>query len=250
MSHGLLPSFGRPSSTPWPKLRAGPPFYPQIHQSSQVLLPTELRCSSINHSQESYGSVSPTSAPSPSRFKVKFQTLKGCKLGIGRFPDFEYDATGGSGTATGKADGPTDELTTRFETESLHIPPLTGATTRFLGFPLPPLLEIAIAPEVFEGTINTRSGKVELQFRARFLFSIGKLYKAPPLVVETNLTSEESVGSIRRGRGERLGREGRCSLVGVAAVEAIDDVFMNFFLSLPTECIANLNAKISIAEAE
>lgn len=43
--------------------------------------------------------------------------------------------------------------------------------------------------------------------------------------------------------------EGRCRLVGVAVVDPIDDLFMNTFLSLPTECIAYLSATISIAAA-
>ena len=41
--------------------------------------------------------------------------------------------------------------------------------------------------------------------------------------------------------------EGRCKLVGVAVVDPIDDLFMNTFLGLPAECIAYLNATISIA---
>lgn len=37
------------------------------------------------------------------------------------------------------------------------------------------------------------------------------------------------------------------ALVGVATVDPIDDFLLNSFLSLPTECIAILNAEISIA---
>ena len=89
--------------------------------------------------------------------------------------------------------------------------------------------------------------QVELVFRARFLFSVGSIYRAPPLMVETTLTSEESRGSMRSGRGERMDEEGRCKMVGVAVVDPINDALMNAFLGLPTECIAILNAKISIA---
>jgi len=46
-----------------------------------------------------------------------------------------------------------------------------------------------------------------------------------------------------------MDEEGRCKLVGVAVVDPVDDLFMNTFLSLPTECIAYLNATISIATA-
>ena len=41
--------------------------------------------------------------------------------------------------------------------------------------------------------------------------------------------------------------EGKCRLVGVARVETVDDFFMNTFLSLPSECLADLQAVISVA---
>lgn len=89
--------------------------------------------------------------------------------------------------------------------------------------------------------------QVELRFRAKFCFSVGSVYKAQPLLVETVLTSEESKGKVRGGRGQRLDEDGLCRLVGVATVEPINDVFMDTFLSLPTECLADLNAVISFS---
>ncbi|CAL9124972.1 unnamed protein product [Musa textilis] len=208
-------------------------------------------CSPISSSytgpskQESSGRV----VPAPDAYSVKFETLEGCKLGISRYPDFDYNAKGGVGNAVGTKDRTDDMLCVSFDVGALDIPPLTGATTKLLGLPLPPLLKIAIVPEVFQGTISGGSGKVELMFRARFLFSVGSIYRAPPLLVETTLTSEESRGTMRAGRGERMDEEGRCQLVGVAVVDPIDDALMNAFLGLPTECIAMLNAKISILAA-
>lgn len=84
---------------------------------------------------------------------------------------------------------------------------------------------------------------------AKFWFSVGSIYRAPPLLVKTVLTSEESNGTIRSGRGKRLDKEGNCSLVGVATVDPIDDFLMNTFLGLPTECLANLNAVISFSNS-
>jgi hypothetical protein len=60
------------------------------------------------------------------------------------------------------------------------------------------------------------------------------------------MTSEESKGAIRSGTGGRMDGNGRCKLVGVAVVDPIDDLFLNAFLTLPTECIAYLNATISM----
>lgn len=65
--------------------------------------------------------------------------------------------------------------------------------------------------------------------------------------MDTLLTSDESKGGMRGGKGERLNEEGRCKLVGVATVEPIDDLFMNTFLGLPTECLAKMNSTISLS---
>lgn len=91
--------------------------------------------------------------------------------------------------------------------------------------------------------------QVDLQFKAKFWFSIGSIYKALPLMVETVLTSEESKGTLRSGRGERLNEEGKCRLVGVATVDPIDDFLLDSFLGLPTECLAVLNATISFSSS-
>lgn len=82
---------------------------------------------------------------------------------------------------------------------------------------------------------------------AKFFFSAGSVYKAPPLLVKTLLTSEESKGTMKSGRGKRLNEEGKCKLVGVATVDPIDDFLMNSFLGLPTECLAELNSMIIIS---
>ncbi|XP_058084824.1 uncharacterized protein LOC131232536 [Magnolia sinica] len=182
-------------------------------------------------------------------YNVKFQTLRSCKLGISRYPDFDYNAEGGTGTAAGTKNTAivSDKISISFDAQTLYIPPLTDSTTRFLGLPLPPFLKIDILPELFQGTIDEETGQVDLEFRAKFLFSVGSIYRAPPLLVSTVLTSEESRGKIKGGRGERLDGEGKCRLVGVATVDPISDLLMDSFLGLPTECLADLNAIISIS---
>ncbi|XLS95561.1 hypothetical protein HN51_071569, partial [Arachis hypogaea] len=146
-----------------------------------------------------------------------------------RYPDFEYDAQGGIGTGS----------VAKVATDNIN-------ELLFFGLPLPPFLKIDIVPEAFQGTINQESGKVDLEFKAKFLFSVGSIYKAPPLMVKTVLTSEESKGNMKSGRGKRLDEEGNCRLVGVAKVDPIDDFLMNSFLALPTECLADLNAVTSM----
>ncbi|XP_022945057.1 uncharacterized protein LOC111449415 [Cucurbita moschata] len=190
-----------------------------------------------------------TQIPKSNFSTVNFKSLTACKLGISRYPDFEYNAEGGTGTGSAKIDGDggSGEVSVSFDLGTLYIPPLTTQTTKFLGLPLPPFLKIDIVPELFHGNINQESGKIELEFKAKFLFSVGNVYKAPPLLVKTVLTSEESKGSIRSGKGERLDEKGKCRLVGVAIVDPIDDLLLNSFLSLPTECIAKLNAIITFS---
>ncbi|CAN7046099.1 hypothetical protein IGI04_008545 [Brassica rapa subsp. trilocularis] len=203
-------------------------------------------------------SSKPNTTQLPSNlYTVSFKTIGTGKLSISRYPDFEYSPQGGSGSGTARcidADGcdknrtSNSELSVSFDVGTLYIPSLTNQTTKFLGLPLPPFLKIDIAPEMFQGTIDQDSGKVELEFTAKFCFTAGGgIYRAPPLVVKTVLTTEESIGEKKRGRGERMDGEGKCRLVGVARVETVDDLFMNTFLSLPSECLADLQAVISVA---
>lgn len=98
--------------------------------------------------------------PKTNAYSVGFKTLGACKLGISRYPNFEYDAEGGTGTGTGTklADG--NEISVSFDIETLYIPSLTSATTKFLGLPLPPFLKIDIVPQLFQGNINQESGQV------------------------------------------------------------------------------------------
>ncbi|KAL2527211.1 hypothetical protein Adt_12265 [Abeliophyllum distichum] len=219
-----------------------PTIQPNLRTHNTIALFSSYK----NLNVEQKTTLTETKVPKSDAYSVKFKTLGGCKLGISRYPDFEYDAQGGTGTGTGTKIMDA-EISVDFDMKTLYIPPLSTATTKFLGLPLPPFLRIDIVPEFLGGSINQESGQVDLKFMAKFWFSMGSVYKAPPLMVETVLTSEESDGKIRRGRGERLNKEGRCSLVGVAKVEPINDFFMDSFLGLPTECLANLNATISIS---
>ncbi|OEL32749.1 hypothetical protein BAE44_0006234 [Dichanthelium oligosanthes] len=220
------------------------PRPPSIRRGAVV-----LACAPGSEQRSSPGVVAAQARPGSDTLSVEFRTREGCRLGIARYPDFAYDAQGGrgAGAARGAESGEVGTVLVDFDVASLYIPPMSGATTRFLGLPLPPFLKIEILPEALGGTIDRATGQVDLKFRSRFCFSVGSVYKAPPLFVDTTLTSEESRGAIRSGTGERMDDEGKCKLVGVAVVDPIDDLFMNTFLSLPTECIAYLNATISIA---
>lgn len=99
-------------------------------------------------------------------YTANFKSLRACKLGIAKYPDFEYNAEGGKGNGTGATkitDGEfNEEISVSFDLKTLYIPPLTSATTKFLGLPLPPFLKIDVVPELFQGSINRESGQVKL----------------------------------------------------------------------------------------
>lgn len=176
--------------------------------------------------------------------RIELRTLRDCRLGIARYPDFVYNGEGGGGFGTAEEleDG---RLAVEFDTENLYIPPLGFKTTTFLGLPLPPFICIDVVPQSLKGFIERANGKVELQFSAKFLFSIGSLYRAPALLVDTLLTTGQTEGRLRQGQGKRLDSEEECRLVGVAPLVPVEDAFMNAFLTLPTDCLANLAAKFT-----
>ncbi|KAH9621118.1 hypothetical protein KSS87_008383 [Heliosperma pusillum] len=223
------------------------PLQPKVYKTRILAIAS----SSSNPETGKIASSTPTKEAQPltkqSAYNVKFKTMGGCKLGISRYPDFEYNAEGGFGSGSGSGnDDPNGEVVwVSFDVGKLYIPSVTSGTTRFLGLPLPPFLRIDIVPEILEGSIYKETGKVDLAFKAKFWFSIGTIYKAPPLLVTTNLTSEGAEGEIRKGRGKRMDKNGECELVGVARVDPINDILMDTFLSLPTECLALLNASIT-----
>lgn len=119
----------------------------------------------------SYTDAITDTTPVQKTFKVEFRTLEGCKLGIWRYPIFEYNANGGLGNGTGqeKKGETSDIIDVDFNVKDLYIPSLNGETTKFLGLPLPPFLKIDIVPEILQGNIDRKSGKVDNSIYISFL---------------------------------------------------------------------------------
>lgn len=175
-------------------------------------------------------------------------TLSGCELVIGGYPRFRYNATGGRALAEASAaeDG---ALQLSFDPSQTRIPDLCGRTTRFLGLPLPPGLRIAIAAERLKGLVEPGSGSVQLQFEARFRFEIqlaGALrYRAPDLLVTTNLTTAAIQSRRHRRQGCPLDSDGRGRLVGTAMIAPCGEPWLDRFLGLPDEALAVLDVRLS-----
>lgn len=186
---------------------------------------------------------------------LQLTTQAGCRLAIGAYPAFRYDGRGGGGVGQlhghGSAPGTGGDRPLAFAPASLVIPPLNSRTTRFLGLPLPPGLEIAIRPERLDGWLEPASGAVQLHFQARFHCRAGRLYAPPPLWVDTHL-STAAWGEGRHQRwgalaGKPLAADGTACLVGVAAVPPSGDPWLDRFLGLPGEALAVLQCRLTPA---
>eukprot|EP00897_Mesotaenium_endlicherianum_P002622 jgi/Mesen1/2388/ME000157S01525 len=184
----------------------------------------------------------------PEGSTVRLSILGKCGLGVSVYPDFVYNPMGGGGegTATDVGDG---RIFIKFDPRTVKIPAVEGSTTTLLGVPLPPPIRIDILPERLEGFIERATGKVELVFQAKFFFSTGPLYRAPPLLVDTLLTTEHSQGVTRSAQGHRLDPQGACKIVGTARVPPVDDAFLTNFLMLPADVLAALPARFELIPA-
>lgn len=230
------------------------------------------------------------------------RTRPGCRLAISIYPSFTYDSSGGGGDAAVSPAGsgsapalpacvpppPPGALAVSFDPARLSIPALDWRTTRFLGLPLPPGLEIAITPITLAGWVDRESGRVALAFDASFQFSAFGLcvlivflflffssrvlalrtfkithsplpaspcpsttplrYRPPPIPVETLLSTEAVAGQQLSGAGTRLDAgTGAARLAGVSRVP-LNDAFLSWFLRLPADCLAEMQAVFEFGE--
>ena len=180
----------------------------------------------------------------------RLDTLQHCSLAIAAYPRFRYDARGGGAEGV-VASGSTPGRLSLCLANSVSIPALDWRSTRFLGLPLPPGLRIEILPDRLEGELNSQSGEVRLQFQARFRFQLQlgsqPVYTAPDLHVHTELRTDAVVGTRHRGRGEPIGPSGEAHLVGVAVIAPSGAAWLDRFLGLPDEALAELHCRFEVA---
>ena len=175
---------------------------------------------------------------------MQLKSLDGCRLAIGKYPSFSYNAYGGGGEAELLPNQKSNLLHISFSSKTFSIPPLTSKTTKFLSFPLPPGFRIEMFMDQLEGTIDKKSGEILLKFESKFLFSIGTVLSFPELIVKTLLTTGKVKGKLHKGEGLVLQNNGITKLVGISIIPKTGHKILDTFLGLPNEALAELHCEI------
>tara|TARA_Y100001968_G_scaffold311433_1_gene333475 strand:- start:719 stop:1249 length:531 start_codon:yes stop_codon:yes gene_type:complete len=175
---------------------------------------------------------------------MQLKSLEGCRLRIGKYPPFTYNAYGGGGEAILLPNQKNNLLNISFSSKKFSIPALTSKTTRFLYLPLPPGFKIEMTMDQLEGTIDKNSGEVLLKFESKFILSIGPMLKFPELIVKTLLTTGTVKGKSHEGQGSVLKSSGKTKLVGIATIPKTNNKILDTFLDLPNEALAELKCEI------
>ena len=175
---------------------------------------------------------------------MQLKSLKGCRLKIGYFPPFSYNASGGGGQGRLLSSKKNNIVYLSFSSKTFSIPPLTSKTTKFLSLPLPPGLKIEMFMDRLEGTINKNSGDVVFTFESKFVFSIGTIFKFPHLIIKTSLNTGLVKGKLHKAKGLVLQKNGKTKLVGISIIPPTGNKILDAFLGLPNEALAELECEI------
>ena len=176
---------------------------------------------------------------------MRLKSLEGCRLKIGSYPHFDYNASGGGGEGeliSSKTNNNNYYL--RFSSQTFSIPPLTSQTTKFLSLPLPPGIKIKMSLDKLEGNIDKDSGKILLEFESKFVLSIGEIFKFPDLLVNTSLKTGLVKSKLHTAQGLALRKTGKTKLVGIAIIPRTGNKILDTFLGLPNEALAELECEI------
>jgi hypothetical protein len=160
-----------------------------------------------------------------------------------------YDAGGDSVAARCGPLGADGRRVLVFDTAP--VTPVNGGSTSILGIPLPPFVEISIAPRALSGWFEPATGRCELDFDAAFTpVILGRTF--PALSVTAPLRTGASVGAQRSGEGQRWeAATGECVLAAVARVAPTGDALLDTFLQLPADALALLPARLEwLSEAQ
>ena len=175
---------------------------------------------------------------------MELHSLKGCRLSIGSYPYFLYDASGGGGKASVFETTEKNSKYLRFCSKTFQIPPLSRKTTKFLTLSLPPGIVINMSMDKLEGKINLESGEIILNFEAKFTLKIFSSFKFPNLIIKSVLNTGSITSKSYQSQGLRRQKDGRTKLVGIATVLKTNNFILDNLLFLPTEALAELECRI------
>lgn len=179
---------------------------------------------------------------------MKLKSLSNCKLAIGSYPFFTYNAIGGGGQFSFLSEIDEDRKKLRFNPDTFCIPTLDWRNTRIAGIPIPPGFKITLNLHKLDGFIEGSSGMVALEFEADFLFSIFSILNFPALSVKTTLNSMKTDFKNKIFLGKPIQSNGTSTLVGSAVIDPVKNIFLNIFLNLPCEALALLECEFVLAD--
>ncbi len=171
------------------------------------------------------------------------KSLERCRLAIGSYPHFIYNASGGGGRANMAFNQSENDLFLVFSPDEFIIPPLSWRTAKLLGLPIPPGLRIEMCMDKLEGKVNKVTGDVNLRFEARFLFTIWPTLTFPNLIVKTKLITGKVNSRLHSEEGLVLQKDGHARLVGIADIPPTGNRILDIFLGLPNEALAVLECQ-------
>ena len=175
---------------------------------------------------------------------MRLKSLEGCRLKIGSYPAFLYNACGGGGLGTLRLGEKNNLLYVSFSSQTFSIPSLTSKTTKFLFLPLPLGIKIKMSMERLEGTIDKNSGEILLEFESRFILRIGSIFNFPDLLVKTSLKTGKVKSYLYEEEGLVRQENGKSKLVGVSMIPITGHKLLDTFLGLPNEALAILECEI------
>ena len=158
------------------------------------------------------------------------KSLEGCRLAIGSYPIFHYNATNGGGKAFIVTHSKINIKHLRFNPNTFSIPPLDWKTTRILSIPIPPGIKIVMLMDKLEGKLDTKLGLISLNLEARFVLNIGPIFRFPDLLIQTNLSSGKVKSKLYDEHGTPLQKDGKTTLVGTTIIQPTGNKLLDLFL--------------------
>ncbi len=175
---------------------------------------------------------------------MHLESLENCKLSIGSYPEFTYNAKGGGGKFRTIQTKQRTIKKIEFDSKTFKIPSLNTKTTKILGFSLPPGIEIKVVPILLQGNLNSLNGELSLEFESKFCLSIWPGLSAPPLIVKTCLNNTQDGNRDQFIKDKFKKMNFQTCLQGNAIISKTGNFFLDIFLGLPTQAIAILKCRI------